>query len=99
MSAVNQSTSWATNPKNRKWLLAFLVALLLFDVRLWIVWPNRSKLEPVATTALAVLLLLNHVVGSFLAPDSQRRMLVPQTILTAIVLGLAITLWIATFFR
>jgi hypothetical protein len=45
MSVVHHAKSWVTNPTNRKWILAFFVALLLFDVQLWIVWPNPSKLE------------------------------------------------------
>jgi hypothetical protein len=80
-------------------MLAFFVALVLFDVRLWIVSPNQSKLEPVGMTSLAILLLVNHIVGSFLSPDSQRRMVWPQMVGTALVCGLAATFWITTFVK
>ncbi|HEV8410389.1 MAG TPA: hypothetical protein VGQ30_07765 [Gemmatimonadaceae bacterium] len=93
---INHSGSWATNPKNRKWMLAILTALLLFDARLWMVWPYPSKLEPITITAGAVLLLCNHVVASFASPETQRRMVWPQSILTALFCGLAVTFWLAT---
>lgn len=93
---MNQPPPWITDPRNRKWVLTFWLALLACSVWLWMIWPHPSKLEPITVTAGAAMGLFNHVVSRFLSPESQRRMALPQMIFIGLYGGLVVTFWIAT---
>jgi hypothetical protein len=96
---VNQPNPWVSDPRYRNGMLVFLVALLAFDVRLWVVWSQPNILEPLTITALCALVLINHINVSFLSAKTQLRLRRPLMLLAGLVFGLTMTWWITVFLK
>ena len=95
---VKESYTWMKSSSYRYGMLAVLVAFVIVNVLYLLFSQQEYSLQPLVTLAISGLLLLNHVVASFLSPLARHRFLIPQMLLTTAI-GVCVVMMLFRLWR